>query len=331
MRRTTLRPGYTLLEVIIALGLSLILVAGIYSAVQMTYQQWEVGRQAADEAQVVRALFQRIRSDLQGTMTTWAPPQTPQQPSGAAATTGGATTSSSGSTGSSASGGSGTSGSAGGVSSSGSTSSTTSDPSTTSTAEQNPTLFAPGGVYGESDAISAVVRAAPSDVDFSPSLPLGTPMSVLRTVTYRVGVLQDSASIDDGVEGLIRDESPRLPDAMAPEGRSNDTVSDLLAPEVKRLRLSYYDGLFWSDTWDVTQTGPPVCVQVEVGLKVSTLKNVDADGLRWYQALIAFPAAASASEESASPTESTPASSSSSGSATSSGASGGGAAGGTGS
>ena len=89
------RTGYTFLEVILALGLSLILVAGIYSAVQMTYQQWEVGRQAAEEAQVVRALFQRIRTDLNATMTTWTPPAAPQA---ASSSTPGAATGASGST-----------------------------------------------------------------------------------------------------------------------------------------------------------------------------------------------------------------------------------------
>jgi hypothetical protein len=127
----------------------------------------------------------------------------------------------------------------------------------------------------------------------------------MKTITYRVGALRDSSSIDDGVEGLIRDESPITPDSMSPDGHSRNTLSDLLAPEVKRIRISYYDGLFWSDTWDLLQSGAPLCVQIEVGLKLSTLKNVDSDGLRWYQALMTFPPAASASSESSTPSSST--------------------------
>jgi hypothetical protein len=315
------RAGYTFLEVILALGLSLILVAGIYSAVQMTYQQWEVGRQAAEEAQVVRALFQRIRTDLHATITTWTPPAAPQA---ASSSTSGAATGAAGST----TGGSATGGSTG--ASTGSTSGTPSSttPSAGDAAAQNPTEFPPGGVMGAGNSISVVARLAPSDLDFSQNLPVGTTASVMKTITYRIGALQDSESIDDGVEGLIRDESPGTPDATSPDGHSPQTRSDLLAPEVRQLRISYYDGLFWSDTWDLLQSGPPVCVQIEVGMKLSTLQNVDSDGLRWYRALITFPPAASASSESG---ESSESSGSSTPSGSSSGAGGGNSSSGSGS
>jgi hypothetical protein len=297
MRLQLARPtGYTFLEVILALGLSLILVAGIYSAVQMTYQQWEVGRRAAEEAQVVRALFQRIRTDLHATITTWTPPAAPQAAStstaGAATGAGGSTTG--GSTGST------TGGSTG--STSGTTTGTT--PGAGDAAAENPTEFPPGGVMGVGDSISVVARLAPSDLDFSQNLPIGSTASVMKTITYRIGSLQDSESIDDGVEGLIRDESPGTPDATSPDGHSPETRSDLLAPEVRQLRITYFDGLFWNDTWDLLQSGPPVCVQIEVGMKLSTFQNVDSDGLRWYQALITFPPAASTSSESGESTES---------------------------
>jgi len=310
IRRSPHARGYTFLEVTLALGLALILVAGIYSAVQMTYQQWEVGRQAADEAQVVRALFQRIRADLQATMTTWAPPQPLPAPSApGTTTTPGATAGASSTTSPSTTSGSTTSGSA-------------------SATAQNPTQFPPGGVLGANDSISVVARLAPADLDFSPTLPVGTTASVMKTITYRVGSLQDSSSIDDGVEGLIRDESPGMPDANSPDGHSQDGRSDLMAPEVKRIRVTYYDGLYWNDTWDLTQSGPPICAQIEVGLKLNSFKNVDADGLRWYQALIAFPPAVSSSADASASSGSSPASSSSGAGA---GATGSGATGGTGS
>jgi hypothetical protein len=304
------RTGYTFLEVILALGLSLILVAGIYSAVQMTYQQWEVGRQAAEEAQVVRALFQRIRTDLHATITTWTPPAAPEA---ASSSTAGAATGGSGST----AGGSATGGSTG--STSGTTSGATS--SAGDAAAQNPTEFPPGGVMGAGDSISVVARLAPSDLDFSQNLPVGTTASVMKTITYRVGALQDSESIDDGVEGLIRDESPGTPDATSPDGHSPETRSDLLAPEVRQIRISYYDGLFWSDSWDLLQSGPPLCVQIEVGMKLSTLQNVDSDGLRWYQALITLPPAATGSSESGESSETSGSTSGGTGGNTSSGGS----------
>jgi len=164
------------------------------------------------------------------------------------------------------------------------------------------------------------VRLAPADLDFTPNAAPSTTATVLRTVTYRIGSVQDSNSIDNGVEGLIRDESPRMPDSTSPDGQTTESRSDLLAPEVKKIRFSYYDGLFWDDNWDLTQSGPPVCVQVEVGIKVSTLKNVDSDGLRWYTAMIALPPAPSSSDSSSS--SSSPSSSSSSTPSSSTGSSG---------
>jgi hypothetical protein len=88
-----------------------------------------------------------------------------------------------------------------------------------------------------------------------------------------------------------------MPDSISPDGRSQETRSELLAPEVRQLRISYFDGLFWTDTWDLLQSGPPICAQIEVGMKLSTMQNVDSDGIRWYQALITFPPAAAASSE----------------------------------
>jgi hypothetical protein len=269
------RSGYTFLEVTLALGISLVLIAGIYSSVQMCYQQWEVGRQSADEAQLVRSLFQRIRSDMHATMTSWTPPQAPQAAAAAttASTSTGTTTASSG---------------------------TTPSALTSSTATpQNTTDFPPGGVFGGPEGFSLVIRASPADLDFSENLPPGTTASVLRTVSYRLGAVEDRDSVDDGANGLLRDESQQTPDTNYPDGHTADGRTDLLAPEVQKLKVSYYDGLYWNDTWDAIQTGPPVCVLVEVGLKLQTMRGLDSDGLRWYRATIYFPPAASAPESSA--------------------------------
>jgi hypothetical protein len=266
--------GYTFLEVTLALGLSLILVAGIYSAVQMTYQQWEIGRQAADEAQLVRSLFQRIRLDMQSAMTSWKPPTTVQPGAAAAA--------------SAATGATGASAAAATGSSTGGT-----------VASDNPTDFPPGGVFGGPSGVSVVIHSPPSDLDFSPNIRPGTTISVLRTISYRIGSVDNDDDVDAGLEGLIRDESPTTPDANTPNGISSDAKSDLIAPEVEGLRLSYYDGLYWTDSWDSEQTGPPVCVQVEVGLRLKTMRNLDSDGLRWYKATIYFPPAGEVPEAAA--------------------------------
>ena len=56
--------GFTLLEVILALGLTSLLLAAIYSALDLYWKYTTIGHQQVERAQIARAVFQKITHDL---------------------------------------------------------------------------------------------------------------------------------------------------------------------------------------------------------------------------------------------------------------------------
>ncbi len=79
-------------------------------------------------------------------------------------------------------------------------------------------------------------------------------------------------------------------DAAVQPGNIADEASYVIAPEVRNLTLSYYDGSSWQDSWDgtatgsdgVTPIGPPMAVAITVDIasgsgpdaKVKTYRHV---------------------------------------------------------
>ncbi|MBA4064753.1 MAG: hypothetical protein C0501_13770 [Isosphaera sp.] len=63
-RPTPPRSGFTLLELLLALGLGVILLGGLYVALQTTVQQTQVSRDAADIEGLSRAVFGKVGTDL---------------------------------------------------------------------------------------------------------------------------------------------------------------------------------------------------------------------------------------------------------------------------
>lgn len=72
------RRGFTLLEVILAVGIAVVLVFAIYQATAMYYIQTEVGREIAQRAQLVRALSARMQTDLRSAFTDFKPQNSSQ-------------------------------------------------------------------------------------------------------------------------------------------------------------------------------------------------------------------------------------------------------------
>lgn len=63
--------GFTLLEVVLAVGIAIVMVLAIYQTIFMYYKQTESGREMAQQAQLVRALAARMQADLRSTFTDW--------------------------------------------------------------------------------------------------------------------------------------------------------------------------------------------------------------------------------------------------------------------
>ena len=58
------RHGFTLLEMVLALGLSSLLLVALYTALQMHWSSSALGQVEMERSQVARALFRRIETDL---------------------------------------------------------------------------------------------------------------------------------------------------------------------------------------------------------------------------------------------------------------------------
>ena len=58
------RPGFTLLEVLIALGLTVVLLSGVYGAIEMYWRYETAGRAEIAQAQLLRGLTRQITTDF---------------------------------------------------------------------------------------------------------------------------------------------------------------------------------------------------------------------------------------------------------------------------
>jgi prepilin-type N-terminal cleavage/methylation domain-containing protein len=68
------QAGFTLLELIIAIGISVVLLFAVYQATAMHFVQLQSGREIAEHAQLVRGLTAIIQRDLRMAYTTYEPP-----------------------------------------------------------------------------------------------------------------------------------------------------------------------------------------------------------------------------------------------------------------
>ena len=63
------RPGFTLLEVLIALAISVLLMAALYVSMDVLLRYAQAGRERVDEAVLARSLLQRVRADVSSAIT----------------------------------------------------------------------------------------------------------------------------------------------------------------------------------------------------------------------------------------------------------------------
>ncbi|MGL4461515.1 MAG: type II secretion system protein GspJ, partial [Planctomycetia bacterium] len=87
-----LRRGFTLLEVVLSMSISLVLLLAIYQTTQLFYLAQESGRTIADEATAAQGVSRRLRAELQATFTGWQPPPSAAAVGTAADSTTGSTT-----------------------------------------------------------------------------------------------------------------------------------------------------------------------------------------------------------------------------------------------
>jgi hypothetical protein len=281
MRLRPSRPAYTLLEVVLASAIGVLLMAGLYTALELTLRNAQAGRDKVEQATLARSLFTRISGDILDNLGAPKPAQSGSssgQGGGAGGSTGAGNTAQSGS---STSGGS--SGASGG-------SSGTSGGSVVS--GLGGTITFNLGVQGDNGTLVLYVSRVPSEMDPSwqgADVPM---VSDLRRITYWLSST-----------GLCRQEIKLATsdDAIGAASDLPDDPSLVIAEEVKSVTFQYFDGSNWQDSWDGTQTptaggnnpqGPPVLVAVTLGLVIPGSSTESGDPkVRTFRYVIPIPTA----------------------------------------
>jgi len=269
------RPGYTLMEILVATLISIMLLGALYVAFDLALKGTTTGREVVAENELGRAIINRMTIDLSCSLGP-LPPKSGGIDTGGGSSTGsttGSTTTGSTTTGSTTTGSSSTSGST----TSSSSSSTSSDSSGDAAMAVAANVPMQGGVVGTNTQVTVFVARVPTfltsqglDAD-----PTAQSAADLRRVSYY---------ISSSGRGLCRQERPWvLADGVgnSTEPDRSTEADDIIAPEVTSLSFEYASGTSWISEWDGTQPGldgtstqgPPRAIRIML-----TLEVFDSDG-----------------------------------------------------
>lgn len=289
LRRAGCR-GFTLLEVLLALGLTLVVLMAVGMAVDFFIRGIETSRAAVEEAQLARALLSRIAEDLRGAVR-YDPINAEQLLSGTASNmfSGGANGLASGSSLPSEFASSGSSSDLSSLLSAADASALESA-ANSSSGTNSTTPRALPGLYGTRTELQVDVARLPRLDQYAYELipasdsPVVDRLSDVKTVTYYV---LDAAGGETPAgqprRGLVRAELDRAVTAYSAETGSLDPALEFepIAPEVAAVEFQYFDGQQWYDTWDCQEAqGLPVAVQVTLYLYPAELRR---GGLAWLE------------------------------------------------
>jgi len=274
------RNGLTLLEVILALGLTVVVMLLLGGLIAIYQGSLDIGRDNVRQARIARAILAMIADDLRGVI------RNSQQDDAASLKE---FLSSTSSTGGGAQGASASSG-AGGSSTSGTSESAPTD-SADVTTEVTTTTTLPPGIYGSDSSIEIDVSRPPRIEEYAAELanPLSGTLtdipSDIKTVSYYVQApqldgIQDplaglSGPVGAGVAGsalmqnggLVRRAIDRAVYRWASENGQIAQVNktgQLVAPEIIALSFSYFNGQEWTTTWDSSASGIPWAVNISI-------------------------------------------------------------------
>jgi len=301
------RSAFTLLEMLLALGLSAVVIGAIAMAVDIHWRVLDAGRRDVEEAQLARAILCRMADDIRGAVQ-----YDPQQ----AEKLLGQVVPSPTDAGSLAS--------AAGLSTA-EVQSAMSEMGTDSS--EDPSSWIPPSIpalYGSTDVLQVDVSRLPrldqisAAVEADPLSPLAQHLTDVQSIAYYLG--NDGTTVSgesaDGSPAASSDTASRgglfrrqLDRAVAAWAAEQGTLSNIdihlepIAPEVVRLEFSYYDGANWYSEWDsVAAGGLPTAVEIAIALRrppksrgaaswfrASTEDEVEESGI--YRILVVLPGA----------------------------------------
>src|SRR5262245_27568925 len=270
------RAAFTLLELVLALGIGLLILYALYLAISVQLRFAESGRAAVEQATLARSLTARIASDIAPSVGTPDPgryhssSQSQSGASGSGTPTMGTTTPTMGST--TPTMGSTTRPTSTTTPTMGSTTPSTggTTPSTGSTdmsGTTDPNVDSSGvpvqALYGDATSLRLYVSRVPPSLTGAPTPDNGFVKSDQRVIEYWL--------TDKG--GLARQEIPIVtatPDDIPWARGTGEEGKYVIAPEVTRVEFQYFDGTDWQETWDSTALGednktpmgPPLAIEI---------------------------------------------------------------------
>jgi len=281
------REAFTLLEVIFAIGLSLVLMVALLEAVDLYRRVSSTGRRAVEQAQLVRAILRKMEIDIRS-CTYRNPLLEPAEDEEEQSTD--------------------------------STGEETSSEETTVTSIDPADAFAGKsiGIFGDTTTLIVHVNRPTRDLR---SLVSGEGTATnpasgnLKSIAYFLAApgaegLQGAAGDllqsqgQSAVSGLARLEGDRLTLEHADTTSDLQTMAEqttLLASEVISLQFRYFDGSSWQDVWDsVSQERLPNAVEITIGLREAEpsdgekpTENAEATSTATYRYVVAVPIAES--------------------------------------
>lgn len=292
----------SLIELLIALGLTVLLATAIFGAIRLQLQIRSTGEREVLKAQLTRSIFKQLQQDLSGVIFT--PPQPEEDLSEDES---GGLTLESESTGTSSGASSGTTLNTSGGASSGTTRNTSGGTSqstsgsasmgTSSSASQSTTQSTSGtenAAPAEATPEAAISNPSAGLVGTATELTLhiSRPIHPIRLASTQSSMANSlltdekavswflngsnglsapgSNSLTGTATGLSRLEGDRF--TINAASLSNDqeqltSLTKLLAPEVRQVSFRYFDGVNWVDSWDSPSMGRlPQAIEVTLGL-----------------------------------------------------------------
>jgi type II secretory pathway pseudopilin PulG len=289
-RQLTAAPGgraaFTLIEVLLALGLTMLVVAAAYAGLILFQQVTFAGRADAERAQLVRAIERRMAADLRS--VAFQPIELTTEPE-TTGTAGGQVTLNSGL---------GAADDPGTASGAGTT--TLLEPELLDPAEEYPTMSL--GVFGDATTLVLHVHKPPRET-FVPPQSSGAvagaalalpPTSELRSISYFVSLEGGTAvaglpggplaAVDPltgqpASRGLVRVDGDRIAmlqsEFMSFSAEPVGQQAVLLAPEVTEIAFRYFDGAAWYEEWDsYMMNALPRAIEVHLRIEIP----LDRDG-----------------------------------------------------
>lgn len=279
-RRSSRAAGFTLVEVLLALALTLVLMGGIYTAFQMYNQLTTAGRNEVEQSQIVRAIQRKITEDVRSVVF---PPLDDEEEQAGASTEEGA------------------------LGEDELTEDELAEEVETTVIATESIAATAEGIVGDATSLVLHVSRPPREGlydDAIDGLDVNRRLSDLISVTYLLASPEGGnlhAAVHQNVGfGLARLVGDRLTMNTLDETGSIDRLADaaeILSPEVTSLQFRYSDGsedpANWPDNWDsITRGMLPRAIQVTVTVRPSSAYDDDENvAEKSYSFLIAVPMA----------------------------------------